>query len=444
MTIKTLGAHVASVNANAAGQALAIWLNAVDEGQHFLVGCSGGLDSLTLTIALGILRPNRVRACYVNHGLHPDAAYWGEHTERQLSTFQIPLISQRVKVPQGNIEAAARTARREALLQQLQPGEWLVLAHHRQDQAETVLLRLVRGSGAAGLAGMASCKSWQNQMIVRPWLQTARSDIQQLAEQLGLTWINDPANQALEFDRVWLRQQWPLWQARWPQWEQSLTQTANRMQDTAALLADLAAQDLDQITVSLEKCREQLACGGLRLAELPSAARQRNLLYHWFRENISLSDALPASQIEQLRELTEGATFQGAWGEVLRWQSVWWWRRRHTLRYQLILQQSAHKAEIVIEQGQHTWRYLITSNHTLVQLTLHPRQGGEQMQLIRRTHHTRLKKWLQSAELSLWQRQAALILLNGEGLILGVWLPSGWLITQAGQDSIQMTEIKTV
>src|SRR3546814_88459 len=124
------------------------------------VAFSGGPDSTALLHALAGLpqaRAHGLRALHVDHGLHADSATWAEHCRRFCAALEVPCNVLRVQVQRvsgSGLEAAARDARYAALAAQLHEGEWLLLGHHRDDQVETVLLKLLRGAGPEGLGGM--------------------------------------------------------------------------------------------------------------------------------------------------------------------------------------------------------------------------------------------------------------------------------------------------
>ncbi|MBP7880431.1 MAG: tRNA lysidine(34) synthetase TilS, partial [Acinetobacter sp.] len=140
------------------------------EQTQFLIGCSGGMDSMLLLSLMSELFPDKIRAIYVDHQLQQPSVLWGELVQQQAKILNIPCIIQKVQVETGNLEQQARQARYQAYHQHLQANEILVLAHHQQDQAETVLLRLFSGAGVNGLAAMQQIDVRKELTIWRPFL----------------------------------------------------------------------------------------------------------------------------------------------------------------------------------------------------------------------------------------------------------------------------------
>jgi tRNA(Ile)-lysidine synthase len=194
-----------------------------DDGRSILVGYSGGLDSSVLLHLLADdadARRNGLRAIHVHHGLHPDADAWAAHCERECAALGLPLQVVRVEVDRDSglgIEGAAREARHRAFAEALRDGEILALAHHRDDQAETFLLRALRGSGVDGLASMRPWRAHAPGWSWRPLLDIARDALRDHAATHGVRWIDDPGNNEAAFDRNFLRNEvMPLLRQRWP------------------------------------------------------------------------------------------------------------------------------------------------------------------------------------------------------------------------------------
>src|SRR3990167_11163376 len=221
-------------------------------GRSLLVGLSGGVDSTVLLHALATARtePNAgLRALHVHHGLHADADQWSEHCLRLCASLGVPCIIERVRVRRDSghgMEGAARDARYAAFAQHLRAGESLVLAHHQDDQAETVLLRLLRGSGSEGLAAMRRQRSFADGVLLRPLLGLARPQLLAYANSHGLTWCDDPSNEDDGPDRNFLRRQvMPLLRQRWPQATGALAQSAALLADDSRLLGEEADRRLE-------------------------------------------------------------------------------------------------------------------------------------------------------------------------------------------------------
>jgi len=220
-----------------------------DHPGPLLIGFSGGLDSSVLLHRLAhapTLRPRTISALHVHHGLHPNADLWQQHCRKVCAQWQVALDCIRVEVPRhsGNgLEAAAREARHAAFAQALPTGGILVLAHHQDDQAETVLLRALRGSGVDGLAAMRPWRGFAGGWLWRPLLSLSRAQLLDYAHSHGLRWIEDPSNTDPGFDRNYLRHKViPQLTTRWPQAAARLAHVAALQAEAQALL-DADAQD---------------------------------------------------------------------------------------------------------------------------------------------------------------------------------------------------------
>ncbi len=245
-----------------------------------LIGYSGGLDSHVLLHAIQHLDlPFSVRAIHINHGLNPAAASWQAHCQSICSALYIPLQAVQVSVPLDDgksLEAKAREARYKAFAEALHADECLLLAHHQDDQAETLLQRLLRGAGPKGMAAMPLTRSLGTGLLWRPLLEQSRDDLHNYALTNSLRWINDESNSNTRFDRNFLRQIiFPKIAERWPGYRQSLTRSAQLSHEASQLLNELAAIDL-----ALACTEDATQLNAVALQQL-SAERQRNLLRFW-------------------------------------------------------------------------------------------------------------------------------------------------------------------
>lgn len=256
------------------------------QAERILIAFSGGLDSTVLLHLLAGLRRSgklaaQLLAVHVHHGLQPQADDWLDHCADQVRRLGVEFVALHVRIADGNgqsPEEAAREARYAALAGLMRQGSVLVLAHHADDQAETVLLHLLRGSGPRGLAGMPVQRPLGAGMVCRPLLDLSRTELQDWALAQELDWIEDPSNRDLRFSRNFLRQvAVPALRQHWPGLEQSLGRSARLNTEAEGLLAELAAGDL---VTAAGPMRNQLRTDVLQRW---SDARVCNLLRHWVR-----------------------------------------------------------------------------------------------------------------------------------------------------------------
>ncbi|MGB5260270.1 MAG: tRNA lysidine(34) synthetase TilS, partial [Gammaproteobacteria bacterium] len=230
--------------------ALYIQLLSVPLPAAWQVAFSGGLDSSVLLHAMATLRERfaiTLGAVHVHHGLQADADAWANHCRRVCAGYDIPLsvLHADARPVQGESpEAAARHARYTALADWLAPDHCLLTAQHQDDQAETLLLQLLRGAGVHGLASMPVCTAFGEGTHFRPLLLLRRAALHDYALAAGLEWIEDPSNAETGIDRNFLRHAvMPLLQSRWPALSGNLSRSAAHAAEAAGLLDVLAADD---------------------------------------------------------------------------------------------------------------------------------------------------------------------------------------------------------
>ena len=213
---------------DAVTSAVAEWPRA----RRWLVGFSGGGDSTALLRALVAVAPEavHVEAIHFDHGLNAASADWAEHCRRTCRSLGVPLEVVTLTIrpePRDSLEAVAREARLAEAEQRLGSDDVLVLGHHLDDQAETVLLNLLRGSGVEGLAAMPPIRQLGRGWLARPLLQVDRDVLQAWLAAEHNEWIDDPANEQPEHDRNWLRHELiPVLEGRFPSASQSLARSA--------------------------------------------------------------------------------------------------------------------------------------------------------------------------------------------------------------------------
>ena len=199
-------------------------------GKRVAVGLSGGLDSVVLLHVLHGLAPRvgyKLSAIHVNHGLSPNSGDWQRFCSSLCIELGIPFKAAKVKVvkKQHGLEAAAREARRAALTSVRVDA--IALAHHLDDQAETVLFNLLRGAGLEGASGMPAVGKLGAKVLLRPLLDVPRSAIRAYAGEQGLAWIEDESNADESLTRNFIRRRvGPLLETRFPGWRENLARSA--------------------------------------------------------------------------------------------------------------------------------------------------------------------------------------------------------------------------
>ena len=246
---------------------------------RWVVGFSGGVDSTALLHWLSRL-PNRIPilALHVNHQLDPDAPKWAEAAASFSASLGIDYQMVSVDVASGgSVETAARAARYAAFEAVLGPGDVLILGHHADDQVETVVMNMLRGSERLGLLGMPSDRDVGQATLVRPLLKVERSRLIAYAESHGLEWVEDPSNARVQHDRNFLRHEvLPTLDQRFAGWRRRI--------ETALARDESFGQAVDEaVSRDLEVCLDGL---GLRVDRLikHSHARQRMILRRFLGE----------------------------------------------------------------------------------------------------------------------------------------------------------------
>lgn len=261
----------------------------LNQGGRLLVGFSGGLDSTALLHSLARLDgiKERLQAVHIHHGLSPNADHWAQHCASQCVQLQIPLQTVRVQVtPGGNgIEEAARQARYAAFCAHSQPGDLLLLAQHADDQTETFFMRLLRGAGLDGLAGMPAQRQLQPGVtLLRPLLAYSRAQLQAWAIAEKLVWIEDESNADNRYDRNWWRNHLlpQLWQ-RFPGRQAALARSIQQLQQDQQVLQWLLEPQLQACLQPWPwpQCAA-LALDGEQLLQQPAVV-QPYILRGWLR-----------------------------------------------------------------------------------------------------------------------------------------------------------------
>lgn len=268
-------------------------LQSLTNSKHFWIGYSGGLDShvlLDLTAKIRIKHAEyQISAIHVHHGLSQYANEWALHCEAVCRSLQIPIIVQRVNaaVTLGRSpEEVAREARFKAFASHLGQQDCILLAHHADDQTETILLRLFRGAGPTGLSGISSHSKFgvHENEIARPLLSVSKEILLEYGKINNLQWLEDESNENLRFDRNFLRHEiLPRLKTRWPKVVRSINRSAALCFEAANAGLELAASDWINV--------QGLAEGSLSVSQLLAlgSTRRRGVIRYWLqKQNFAL------------------------------------------------------------------------------------------------------------------------------------------------------------
>ena len=412
-------------------------LSAYPPAPHYWLAYSGGLDSQVLLHCIASQRERlggaALTAVHINHQLQPAAPAWVEQcrleAERRQVAFRAIQVDARPQ-PGESPEAAARNARYRALQQVLAPDDVVLTGQHQTDQAETLLLQLLRGAGPAGLASMPVRKPFGCGWLLRPLLDCRRAELLAYGKAQGLHWIEDDSNNDERFDRNFLRHQiLPVLRQRWPAAEKTLARSAQLAGEASELLTELAQQDLAVLTAG--------AADSLCLQQLMtlSPSRQRNVLRYWLqRLGLPLPSQAQLQQLsKQMLEARQDAQPSIVWPgcEVRRFRGRLYARtgtpfdssQRIHWPVPSGFPQECPEALYVPGIGRLQWvedsRGGLCKSY-LHNLTIRFRRGGERFQPFGRQHGQRLKKLLQDAAVPPWERDRLPLIFSDNQLI---WVP---------------------
>lgn len=409
------------------------------EIKRFIVAYSGGLDSHVLLHSVAAMRDElkgcEIIALHINHGLSEKADEWTTHCKTQCEAlgvlFKNVNVDANIKAGESP-EAIAREVRYQAFREFMQEGDCLLTAHHQDDQAETLLIQLLRGAGPRGLAAMPAHTEFANGWHVRPLLMHSRDELHEYAQQAKLLWIDDESNSNTRFDRNYLRHEiMPKLKSRFPGMAATLSRSASLCAEAAELLASTATADLLQ--VQLDEQSLSVSC-----LQAMGEVRARNLLHHWCRERCH----------EQRLATPSAAQLQCIWNEVIgagpdsdpmvSWAGAEARRYRDTLFIAPPL--TAHDASVRIDWdcqqglripglGELSCERMPGQGVSSAALQgccveIRFRQGGEQLRPAGRAGHHALKKLFQEAGVPPWQRDRIPLLYADDQLlaVAGLWV----------------------
>ncbi|MEO6800092.1 MAG: tRNA lysidine(34) synthetase TilS [Rhodanobacter sp.] len=380
---------------------------------------SGGPDSTALLHALAQLpeaRRRGLRALHVDHGLHDDSAGWAEHCRGFCTSLDVACEVLRVAVTRDSgkgLEAAARDARHTALANQLRAGEYLLFAHHRDDQVETVLLKLLRGAGPEGLGGMRAMRPFGSGQLWRPVLAFSRAQLSDYVNAHQLQRIGDPSNADTRLARNHLRHEiLPRLAAHWPQASDSILHSAALSRAAAEALRNQWLADFD---VLHDRNQGSVDARGW-LALMP--ALREPLLDHWLHERgLSAPTTAQRRQIERQCGARQGQLPCIRWPgtELHIWNGQLW-----ALPTQAPIPANWHQewqGETLSLPDGGELRLDVAGVRLATPLQVRLRHGGERIKPAGDAHTRELRDLFQLARLPPWQRNACPLLYASNELI---------------------------
>lgn len=411
--------------------------------RKIIIGYSGGIDShalLHLCASRAEIK-DKVLAVYIHHGLQKEADLWGAHCRVQCVNLGVEFNMIKVDAkpkPGESPEAAARNARYAAFKGLLEAGDVLLLAQHREDQMETMLLQLFRGGGIHGLAAMPPSVAFGYGLALRPFLNVSKIEIQCYAASHGLVWIDDPSNLRDDFDRNFLRNQVvPLLKQRWPSLDKTVARSAQHCGDAARILDEWVETALKSVfdrrdlSLSIEEWRQF------------EEHQKKWLLRRWLQE-LGLkpcSQAVLQAIVDQLIYADDAANPQ----ILIQGVQI----RKYRQQLFCVAGDYLHKEARDIQWNQRDPSLLMANGYRLTriesfsgidkrlwdkaEITVTSRRGGEKIKIPGRQGRHCLKKLYQEAGIPPWEREVRpLVYLNGRlAAVAGLWVDE-WAWSEQG------------
>jgi len=414
---------------------LAQFLQQHPVSNHCWVALSGGLDSVVLLHSLNRVKteadtPWSIKALHINHQLSPNADTWQAFCEDLCQSLSIELHCTKVNVQTGGrgLEDAAREARYRVFEQALQAGDTLLTAHHQDDQAETLLLRLMRGAGPRGLGAMAAERPLGQGRLLRPLLAFSRAGLESYAREQGLAWMTDESNADIGFDRNYLRHEiMPLLQQRWPGFARRWQQSAALCRESDELLQALAAEDLQTLGERPERLGFSLDLVGLRRLSEP---RRAQLLRYWLMQRAGTTpEIIHRQEIESqlINPRPDSEALVSFAGVQLRFFQQRLYLLPSMPKLKVDERQWALDRPLVLPGGgllqaetvqvDRSKPRLKANVYREQPLTVRWRKGGERCKPVGRNHSQTLKKLLQEYALEPWLRPRVPLLYHGDKLV---------------------------
>lgn len=393
----------------------------------FWIGLSGGLDSSVLLHLLARAREQRffkLRAVYIHHGLSANADRWQSHCKDSCQALKIDFNTHALTLPapsKDSPEALARQMRYQQFSILLEENDILLTAHHQDDQAETVLLQLLRGAGPKGLSAMPRLKAFGKGFHARPLLDFSRAQLERYAEKNKLNWVDDESNKNAQFTRNFLRKEIvPLLKKRWPTVTETLARAADHCAATQTLIDEVLGIELNKIRGNI---KNTLSVSGLLTLNLST---QRFILRAWIQElNFPLPSSVKLNEIQtSLLNAQRDKLPCVSWAQVelRRFQDALYLMGKpaphdgtQVFRWNMI------DPLVLPSLGVLSSRYTSNSQYQKEEnISVRFRQGGEVMRL--RGKHRTLKNLFQEWKIPPWERDRIPLIYQGDKLVaVGDW-----------------------
>ena len=430
------------------------------DNKNIAVAFSGGVDSQVLLHGLFTLKKQHklqqnIQVYHVNHGLSDNADNWQKLAVQQCQALNLHLTicSVNIKVEaRQSLEEQAREARYKALQSACQPDDILVTGHHSDDQAETFLLALKRGSGIKGLSSMKVVGQLGEQLLARPLLAHSRADIEQYAKQNQLTWIDDESNLDINYDRNFLRHHiLPMLQQRWPSINDTIARSAQHCAQAQLLADELAQHDLQLAQV------DKLILSVDVLSQL-STARFNNVIRYFLQQHQVLMPS--TKQLQQIHNQLKASIdknpvvqlahhcvrrFQGAlhltaiFSDVSQWQQLIEWpvnnNKKHTVN--LLLPDNIGQLALtnvlddkLTDIDPSDWSASIIAPKAEQQISVRFSHENPRCLPAYRQHSRSVKKVLQELNIPIWQRRRLPYIFYNDELVavLGFFVCKPYLV----------------
>lgn len=367
------------------------------EAAHYVVAFSGGSDSAALLHRLAHYPPlnNKLSAIHVNHQIHPDSDQWAKNCTRQCQQYGIPCVVKVVN-PKKSDENSLREERYKAIAQHIDslPGKTCLLtAHHLNDDIETLLFRLLRGTGLNGLAGMTAYGDYMGINIYRPLIDTPKSLINQYLAEHNILWLDDSSNRDTSYDRNYIRHKIiPAFSHLRPDALQRICDTRDHLKNSLALLEQLIGNH-NPFTVNPDFSKQTLT----------------TMVYHWLtirkltpvnhKRLLSFTSACLSAESDKQPSL-----------KAKQYVLVFWQQAIYALRPNLLTIDSRQTHRLTVHSKIFHWhhefgRLSLQSKAAKLKLTVKFNVRGEKIKRPGHKHHQRVKELLRETGVPPWQRQ---------------------------------------